>query len=102
MFISKLVAEQYHKVERPIIGCGKYELRPGYKSWEVAESKWFKMSSQQREQHLKRFNNEMLEESSCGSTISHTTTYPERMSLSVAVEEFAGDVRVPITCLEVQ
>ena len=90
MFISKLkelVDEQYHEVERAIIGRGKYELlRPGYKSWEVAKSKWFKMSSQQREQHLKRFNNEMLEESSCGSTMSHTTTNPERMSLSVAVE----------------
>ena len=63
----------------------------GYISWDVAESKRFKMSSQQREQHLKRFNNEMLEESSCGSTKSHTTTNPERTSLLVAVEEFTDD-----------
>ena len=46
------------------------------------------------------FNNEMLEDCSCGSTKSHTTTNPERMSLSVVVKTFEGNVEVAITCLE--
>ena len=49
---------------------------------------------------MKMFNNEMLEDCSCGSTKSHTNTNPERMSPSVVVKKFEGDVGVVITCLE--
>ena len=49
------VREQGREVERAIIGHGKYELKPQYQSFHVPETKWFAMSTIQREQHLKKF-----------------------------------------------
>ena len=55
-FMDKLHAlceEQQHEVEKAIIGCGKYTLRPQYQYLEVDESKCFLMMIEQRKQHLK-------------------------------------------------
>ena len=57
------------------------------------------MSSHQKEQHLKRLNNEMFEDSSRSSPILHTID-PEQTHLSVSIKEFADNARVPKTCLE--
>ena len=51
--LKQLIYEQDREIERAIIGRGKYELRPQYTSFHVPEVKWFVMSIQQREQHLR-------------------------------------------------
>ena len=53
--LNNLICEQAHEVERAVIGRGKYELRPQYQSFHVPKTKWFAMSTMQREQHLKKF-----------------------------------------------
>ena len=57
VFISKVketIQEQQREVERALIGRGKYELREQYKHLQIAEHKWFSMSSDQRKNHLSR------------------------------------------------
>ena len=58
-FISKfheLCEEQEQEVERAVIQRGKYHLRSEYQHMTVSESKWFKMTKEQRMQHLKKLN----------------------------------------------
>ena len=58
-FINKLhdlCEEQEREVERAVLRQGKYRLRPQYRHLEVSESKWFKMTREQRARHLKKVN----------------------------------------------
>lgn len=58
-FISKLhelCEEQEREVERAVLQRGKYRLRPQYRVMEISESKWFKMTHEQRSQHLKKLH----------------------------------------------
>lgn len=54
--LQKLCNEQESEVERAILHRGKYPLRPQYQHFEIAESKWFAMSHDQRMKHLKKVN----------------------------------------------
>ena len=105
--LSNLMCEQEHEVERAVIGCGKYELRPQYQSFHIPESKWFAMSTMQREQHLKKFACASV--SDISSTSDLTTNVPSETlgrdltlasSLSVDVNTVAVAVRIPLNCLE--
>ncbi len=42
------------EVERAVVRRGKYRLREEYQNMEVLESDWFKMTRDQRMQHLKK------------------------------------------------
>lgn len=52
--LHELCEEQKREVERAVICRGKFRLRPQYRHLEVSENKWFKMTREQRTQHLKR------------------------------------------------
>ncbi len=105
---SELVSEQQCEVDKAVIGRGKYELRSQYRSWHVPETKWFVMSTAQREQHLKRFAGASLSDivQSDGETRGSTapicfgrdSTFSS--SLSVDIHTFADAVRVPLNCLQ--
>ena len=43
-------------MEKAIIGCGQYRLKAQYKFLGVPEEAWFKMSTEQRLRHVKKFN----------------------------------------------
>ena len=49
-----LVKIQLKEIEKAVIGMGEYRFKPAYKCLEVGTDKWFLMSSQQRDKHLKR------------------------------------------------
>ena len=51
-----LVNTQCKEVEE-VFGMGEYRFKPAYKSLEVESSKWFLMSCDQRQKHLKRLWN---------------------------------------------
>ena len=51
---KELVCEQEQEVNKALLGRGKYELRNQYQSWHVPESKWFSMTTSQRE-HIQKF-----------------------------------------------
>ena len=107
--LSNLIHKQECEVERAIIGHGKYELQPQYKSFQVSEVKWFTMSTTQREQHV----NKVADASVLDFTFSDggsvdNDVQPQHFgqdiaassSLSVDVNTVATIVRAPLTCLE--
>ena len=49
-----LVQNQSIEVEKAVYGMGEYVFKPAYKSLEIDSSKWFMMSCEQRQRHLKR------------------------------------------------
>ena len=106
--LKQLIYEQDREIERAIIGRGKYELRPQYTSFHVPEVKWFVMSIQQREQHLRKFFNASVSDIAHGEGSQDTLLAAECLgrdlspmsTLSVSVHDIADDVRIPLTCLE--
>ena len=99
--LQQLIKEQEREFEKAVIGRGKYELRSQYRCWYVPESKWFSMNGKQRELHLKKFAGASLSdipesdaEIRIGRDVSISST------LSVQVDTFACQVRVPRNCLE--
>jgi len=65
--MKELVKQQQQEVQKAIIGFGQYRLRPQYSSLSVTEEKWFRMSQEQRQRHINKFN----------STLVHETVYSE-------------------------
>lgn len=49
-----LVQNQSMEVEKAVYGMGEYVFKPAYKSLEIDSSKWFMMSCEQRQRHLKK------------------------------------------------
>ena len=108
--LKQLISEQDREAERALIGRGKYELRPQYVSLHVLEVKWFAMSVQQREQHLKKFLNtsilDVIPSSDVAQGSSQTSESPAESnnpcasSLSVNVSEVATCIRIPLSSLE--
>ena len=49
-----LIENQSKEVEKAVYGMGEYQFKAAYKSLEVDSSKWFMMSSEQRQEHLRK------------------------------------------------
>ena len=100
--------EQEREVEKALIGRGKYELRSQYQSWHISEMQWCAMTTPQREQHLKRLACASLSDVSdtgkdVGTSIASICFGRDQSissTLSVHINSFADDVRVPQNCLE--
>ena len=54
--VKHLVEQQQREVEKAVIGYGESQLKPQYSFLSIPEEKWFRMSQEQRQQHLRRFN----------------------------------------------
>ena len=52
----KLVIDQSQEVEKVVIGMGEYRFKPAYQHLNVETTKWFKMSPEQRQKHMKKVN----------------------------------------------
>ena len=50
----ELVSAQLKDVEKAVYGMGEYQFKPTYSHFEVSSNRWFLMTSQQREKHLKK------------------------------------------------
>ena len=107
--LNELISEQEREIERAIIGRGKYELRPQYQSFHVPETKWFAMSTLQREQHLKKFADASVSDVSSPGDLTLTTSVSKQClgrdltlasSLSVDVHTVAAAGQIPLNCLE--
>ena len=59
--LKEIIDEQQGKVERAIIGRGKYQFCDEYKYSEIPESKWFRMSRQQRQKHFEKISKVKLD-----------------------------------------
>ena len=115
--VKELVNEQQKELERAVIGRGKYQLKQQYQYLQVAESKWFLMTPEQRKNHLSKLQSMALKSTIEGDTLdlcpkpteftspqlsSHSNS-PMQIStstLSVDVSIAATLVNIPITCLE--
>lgn len=54
--VKKYVDDLLNEMEKAIIGCGQYRLKPQYKHLGIPEETWFKMNAEQRLRHIKKFN----------------------------------------------
>ena len=71
--IKEMVKQQQMEVEKAIIGYGQYHLRPQYSSLSVTEEKWFRMTQEQRQRYISKFN---------VATVHHMTTSGEPTTAS--------------------
>ena len=109
----ELVNDQEREVELAVINRGNYELRSQYKSWHISETKWFTMSTTQRKQHLMKFSQASLSDiqhmdvgnadgddgpSNASITLGRDVSLSS--VLSVSLDSFSNDVRVPRNSLE--
>ena len=51
--MHQLVTEQIKEVEKAVIGMGEYKFRLAYNHLELPSKKWFLMTTEQGQQHLK-------------------------------------------------
>jgi len=98
VFIQKmqqLAEDQRQELELAIIKRGKYQLRPQYRYLEVPEAKWFSLTQDQRQAHLKKFAQVCVGEDSNEQVSSHSSA--EDVPLSVDVNDAASNSTVPLS-----
>ena len=54
--VKKFVDDLQNEMEKAIMGCRQYRLKPQYKFLGVPEETWFKINAEQRLRHIKKFN----------------------------------------------
>ena len=54
--MKEMVKQQQQEVQKAIIGYGQYRLRSQYSFLAVTEEKWFRMSQEQRQRCINKFN----------------------------------------------
>lgn len=89
--LKEVIDEQEREVERAVIGRGKYEFKEEYSNLKVSEVKWFRMSKEEREAHLRKVSREQL--SSKNSPLSCPTPLP------IDFETVAASVTIPLPVL---
>ena len=77
-----LVTGQFKEVEKAVYGMGEYQFTPDYGHFEVKNSKWFLMTKEQCQKHLKK-----LFDGDCYPLLAKKTTSSAHKSLSVSPEE---------------
>ncbi len=85
--VKHLVEQQKREVEKAVIGYGVCQLKSQYSFLSVPEEKWFRMTQEQRQLHLRKFNGcsvRVNSDSTAPSTISQTS---QSRSLSAAVAQ---------------
>ena len=58
--LNEFVNEQTEEIEKAVINQGKYKLKKEYGYLHIQESKWFKMSQNQRETHVKKLHTTVI------------------------------------------
>ena len=122
--ILELVREQQHELERTAIRRGKYRFQDAYSHLKVAERKWFGMTTEQREGHMKKVAHTKVAVimpcvqgentaprqgknvepaavvAGCDSGASTSASATGRRKLSVDVASASKGVSVPYTTIE--
>lgn len=76
--VKKIAQKQQSEMEKAVIGYGEYQLRPQYSFLAVPEEKWFRMSQEQRQQCITKFNSCTVRASEpvCASGIKTSSDMP--------------------------
>jgi len=93
--MQQLAEDQRQELELAIIKRGKYQLQPQYRYLEVPEAKWFSLTQDQRQAHLKKFAQVRVGEDSNEQVSSHSSA--EDVPLSVDVNDAASNSTVPLS-----
>ena len=101
---KELVCEQEQEVNKALLGRGKYELHNQYQSWHIPESKWFSMTTSQREQHIQKFSVASVMDTLQSEGNAHSICVGRDQSLlssmSVDFRSLTDCTRLPINCLQ--
>ena len=97
--LKDAIDEQEREVERAVIGRGKYRFKDDYAALEICEAKWFKMSIQQRQSHLKKVATVGVVSNTQKTLISNLPV-ANALPLDIDVESVAASVTVPLPCLQ--
>ena len=104
-------------MEKAIIGCGEYKLRPNYSFLAVSEEKWFKLSLEQRKERINKLNTCTVRTASMSNVQSQSqlVSMPaepsqginigrfnlgKKSSLSVLLEDVIGNIKLPYSTAE--
>ena len=71
--MSTLVLKQKEDVDSAIFNTGPYQLSVDFQSFEVPQTSWFKMSTKQREDHLRKFREARMTAASNDDETSNVT-----------------------------
>ncbi|CAB4040558.1 Hypothetical predicted protein, partial [Paramuricea clavata] len=79
--MSTLLFRQKEDVDSAVINKGPYRLASKFRSFEVQQSAWFKMTANQRDKHLRKFHDAQMSETandtdnpSCSSITSESSS----------------------------
>ena len=81
--VKHLVEQQQREVEKAVIGYGVSQLKQQYSFLSVPEEKWFRMSQEQRQQHLRKFNKCSVRGKHATTTSVNTSSQPSCSHSSV-------------------
>ena len=93
--MSTLLLRQKEDVDSAVINKGPYRLASKFRSFEVQQSYWFKMTANQREKYLRKFHEAQMSQtandtnnSSCSSIISESSSATiKRVNISTDLVE---------------
>ena len=101
--IKDMVKQQQQEMEKAIIGYGQYQLRPQFSSLAVTDDKCFRMTQEQRQRCIRKFNAATVhhmtgsEESTTAtpmSTAANTSSSADILSLSGPSSSTGHDITV--------
>ena len=96
--LKQAIDEQEREIERAVIGCGKYRFREQYAHLQVPESRWFKMTEDQRRAHLHKVGTTAIVQPSNLSDSSHSvsaSTSSQSVTPSLSVQCPHSTVQLP-------
>lgn len=102
--VKELIAEQQKELERAVVNRGKYKFRQQYEFFQISETQWFTMTTQQRAKHLAKIQSaDVVDSLVLEDDKEDTETGKEKEvghNLSISADEAREGLNIPITCLE--
>ena len=89
------IDEQERELERAVIGRGKYRLQKEFKHLQCEEEVWFRMSREQRANHLKKVANTSVSAHDDPATTTH-----QPADLSVDPTKFHNGLNAPLPSVQ--
>ena len=100
--LKQLIDEQERELERAVIGRRKYQFVEAYRSLEIKEVDWFRMTQQQRQKHMQKiasiqlpFTGEIPSDNVCLERESCTAT-----QLPIQPEDFQSGLKIPLATVQ--
>ena len=96
---KEVIDDQRCELERAVVGRGKYLFRQAYSHLQVSETKWFAMSSEQRQKHISHIQSVQLVAAKANPLPVSESINIHPHTLSVDMENASVQTNIPVNCL---